>query len=49
MLFDKQGNNNQTNQEDETKGLEREGLGGGGGGLDMERLEREGVKRLFIV
>jgi hypothetical protein len=34
--------NNQTNQEDEMKGLEREGL-------EMERLEREGVKRLFIV
>jgi hypothetical protein len=37
MLFYRQGNNNQTNQEDETKSLEK------------ERLEREGVKRLFIV
>jgi hypothetical protein len=33
---------NQTDHGDETEGLEREGL-------KMERLEREGEKRLFIV
>ncbi len=34
--------NNQTDQEDETEGLKREGL-------DKMKFEREGVKRLFIV
>jgi hypothetical protein len=47
LLFYRQGNNQQTDQEDDTKGLDGEGL-------EMEeferqRLEGECVKKLFIV
>ncbi len=42
LLFYRAGNNNQTDQGDETEGLEMEGLEG-------KKLERGGVKELYFV